>query len=134
MHLSNHINKKPSLIGIVGPCAAGKTTLTSGLKTYGYSARPIAQEHSYAPAMWKIIAKPDVLIFLEVSYENTIQRRNLNWTHSEYIEQLHRLRHARESADFSIDTNSLTIPQVLERAVNFLRRWEKTKKNNSASE
>jgi ABC-type Mn2+/Zn2+ transport system ATPase subunit len=52
------------LVGIVGPCGAGKTTLTRNLTAAGISARAIAQEHSYVPYMWQKITNPDILIFL----------------------------------------------------------------------
>lgn len=109
------------LIGIVGPCAAGKSTLVAGLTARGYRARGIAQEHSYVPSMWQRITNPDVLIYLDVSFENTIQRRQLNWTLKEYTNQLHRLRDARQKADLYIDTNLLTISDVLEQVLNFLQ-------------
>jgi deoxyadenosine/deoxycytidine kinase len=108
------------LIGVVGPCGAGKSTLVAGLSDLGFRARGIAQEHSFAPSMWQRITKPDILIYLDVSYENTIRRRKLDWTLKEYAEQLYRLRHAREHADLYIDTNPLTILEVLKRVVNFL--------------
>ncbi len=108
---------------MVGPCAAGKSTLVAGLKEYGYPARGIAQEHSFAPSMWKKITNPDVLIYLDVSYENTISRSKLNWTIDEYNEQLHRLRHARQFAHLIVDTNPLTIPDVLETVLNFVQNY-----------
>jgi len=112
--------RKKILIGIVGPCGAGKTTLAAGLKDRGYQARGIGQEHSYAPSMWQRITKPNVLIYLDVSYENTLRRRQLDWTSDEYTEQLYRLRHARQNANFYLDTNPLTISQVLARVIDFL--------------
>jgi deoxyadenosine/deoxycytidine kinase len=112
---------KPSLtIGVVGPCAAGKTTLIAGLKARGYTARHIAQEHSYVPAMWRRLARPDLLIFLDVSYELSVQRRSLNWTVDEYNEQQRRLQHARQHTDLYLCTDDLTPQQVLERVLDFL--------------
>ncbi len=108
------------LIGVVGACGAGKSSLVAGLQIQGYKSRHIAQEHSYVPDMWKRITDPDVLIYLEVSYENTVIRRKLNWTIDEYTEQQRRLRHARSNADLIIDTNPLTKEQVLEKALAFL--------------
>lgn len=99
--------EKLPLIGIVGPCGAGKSTLASNLARTGFSVRHIAQEHSYAPAMWQRITKPDVLIYLDVSYKNTKKRRSLDWTESEYQEQIKRLCHARQHANYYVDTNSL---------------------------
>ena len=112
---------KPKRIGIVGPCASGKTTLTAGLKRHGFDAHPIAQEHSYVPYMWQRLTNPDLLIYLTVSYLLTIERRRLDWTVEEYTEQLHRLRHAREHANLYIDTDRLTPQQVLDQALSFLR-------------
>jgi hypothetical protein len=107
-------------IGIVGPCASGKTTLTAGLKLYGFDARPIAQEHSYVPYMWQKITHPDILIYLSVSFPLTIERRRLDWTAQEYAEQLNRLRHARAAADLHVDTDLLTPQEVLDRVLAFL--------------
>lgn len=117
---------KPLKVGIVGPCASGKTTLTMGLKQLGFEARPIAQEHSYVPTMWQRLTNPDVLIFLEVSYQNTIQRRHLNWTYDEYAEQLFRLRHAYANADLNINTDQFSIGQVLDQALTFLSSFPPT--------
>ncbi len=108
------------LIGVVGPCGAGKSSLVAGLKRRGFSARHIAQEHSYVPDMWKRVSHPDILIYLEVSYENTIARRKLDWNFEEYTEQLRRLRHARQHAQLVLDTNPLSVMQVLETVILFL--------------
>ena len=108
------------LVGVVGACGAGKSSLVAGLQARGIRVRHIAQEHSYVPDMWKRLTHPDILIFLEVSYENTVLRRKLDWTEAEYAEQLHRLRHARLNADLVLDTNSLTVSQVLEAAMAFI--------------
>lgn len=107
-------------IGVVGPCAAGKTTLINGLKNLGYQARHIAQEHSYVKDMWQRITNPKLLIFLDVSFEVSMQRKWMNWTESDYQEQLRRLEHARQHAGLIIDTNPLTPEQVLAQAVCFL--------------
>jgi deoxyadenosine/deoxycytidine kinase len=109
------------LIGIVGPCGAGKSTLAANLSKLGYHARHIAQEHSYAPTMWQRITHPDVLIYLDVSYENTINRRTLDWTVSEYQEQLFRLRHARQHADYHLDTNILDQIGVFQLVLSWLQ-------------
>jgi uridine kinase len=53
---------KRLLIGVVGPCGSGKSTLIRGLEKKGYTCRHIAQEHSYVHAMWQIISKPDAFI------------------------------------------------------------------------
>lgn len=111
-------------IGVVGPCAAGKTTLVKKLTGLGYNVRHIAQEHSYVPQMWKRITNPHILIYLDVNYPNTLLRKKLDWTVREYQEQLQRLAHARQHADLIIDTNSLSEEEVSQLAINFIEKWK----------
>ena len=112
---------KSLTIGVVGPCAAGKTTLIQRLRALGYQAKHIAQEHSYVPQMWQKLANPDFLVYLDVSYSLTIQRRHLDWTVNEYSEEIHRLRHAREHAHLYIDTDALSPEEVLDLVLAFLK-------------
>jgi guanylate kinase len=112
--------KEQHKVGVVGPCAAGKSTLVSGLQSRGYNAKNIAQEHSYVPAMWERMSRPEILVFLDVSYEQSLARRRLDWTKSDYDEQQHRLQHARQHADYFLDTDSLSIEEVLELVCAFL--------------
>ncbi len=114
-------DSKRLLIGVVGPCGAGKSTLVTGLEREGYRCRHIAQEHSYVPYMWERITNPDLLIFLNSSFEVSTQRRKLNWTETDYQEQQRRLAHAHQHADLIIETDSLTIEEVRIRALEFLR-------------
>lgn len=109
------------LIGIVGPCSAGKSTLIRALVARGYRARHIAQEHSFVSDMWKRITNPQWLIYLDVSYQTSMGRRQLEMSEAEFLEQVHRLRHARQSADLYIDTESLSPEQVLDRVLVFLK-------------
>jgi cytidylate kinase len=102
-------------IAIVGPCASGKSTLAGRLQSVGIHARQIAQEHSYVPHMWQVITKPDVLIFLDASYEVCTRRKQLDWNLEEYQEQQRRLRHARQHCDILVDTTDLSPEQVVER-------------------
>lgn len=111
-------------IGLVGPCAAGKSTLASRLIPLGYTVRQIAQEHSYVPYMWQRIAKPDILIFLDVSFVKSSMRKKLNWTYADYQEQQHRLRHARQNAHLVINTDPLNPDQVLNQILAFLQTLE----------
>jgi deoxyadenosine/deoxycytidine kinase len=110
----------PPIIGIVGPCASGKTTLTTNLNNVGINARHIAQEHSYVQTMWQKITNPDLLIFLDASYPETIRRRKINWTFEEYQEQHRRLNHARQNADLYLFTDDMTTGDVLSRVLEFL--------------
>jgi cytidylate kinase len=118
-------DKPPStngfLIGVVGPCAAGKSTLIVGLTRLGYRTRHIAQEHSYVKDMWQRLTNPDVLVFLDVSFSATRQRRKLDWTEADWQEQQHRLQHARENADLYLDTDKLSAEQVLKRVEEYVR-------------
>jgi deoxyadenosine/deoxycytidine kinase len=107
-------------IAIVGPCAAGKSTLANGLQDLGLRARQIVQEHSYVPEMWQHFAKPDVLIFLDASYEVCTKRKKLNWLPKEHAEQLRRLKHAREHCQIYVYTDDLTPGEVLFRVLNAL--------------
>lgn len=109
------------LIGVVGPCGSGKSTLIAGLERSGYRCRHIAQEHSYVPAMWQILSKPDVLIYLDSSFPVSTARRKLDWQEKDHQEQLRRLAHARQHAHLYIDTDVLTPQQVLEQALNYLQ-------------
>lgn len=109
------------LIGVVGPCGSGKSTLIAGLERHGYACRHIAQEHSYVQAMWQKIAKPDILIFLDASFRVSTARRQLTWQPADHDEQYRRLAHARQHAQIVIDTDHLTPAQVLQKALDFLQ-------------
>lgn len=109
------------LIGVVGPCGSGKSTLIAGLEKHGYRCRHIAQEHSYVRHMWQVITKPDVLIFLNASFETSTLRRQLNWQPADYEEQQRRLSHAREHAHLMIDTDAISAEAVLSRVLTYLK-------------
>jgi deoxyadenosine/deoxycytidine kinase len=110
-------------VGVVGPCAAGKSTLIERLEgRYDVNLRHIAQEHSYVQAMWQRISRPNWLVFLDVSYPVTIQRNQLDWTLEEYLEQQRRLEHARLHADLYLMTDDLTPEQVAEKVEEFMKR------------
>lgn len=110
------------LIGVVGPCGSGKSTLVSALEERGFTCRPIAQEHSYVKDMWKRISNPDLLVFLQASFPVCTARRGLNWLESDFAEQQSRLSHARTHADLVVDTDNLTPQEVLQRVIDFLEK------------
>ncbi len=118
--MNNINNDIRPLIGVVGPCGSGKSTLISELEKRNYHCRHIAQEHSYVKHMWQVITNPSVLIFLECSFENSTSRRKLNWNIADYEEQQRRLSHARAHANLIIDTNTLNADAVLHRALQHL--------------
>jgi cytidylate kinase len=107
-------------IGVVGPCAAGKSTLIAALRARGYNARHIAQEHSYVQDMWARLSAPDILIYLHASYPTSCLRRKMDWTETEYHTEVQRLAHARAHADFYLDTDPLTIEDVLDLVLSYL--------------
>ncbi len=113
--MSNH-----PVIGIVGPCKAGKSTLAANLAKQGYQAHQIAQEHSFAPSMWQKISNPDLLIFLNCSYESSVDR-GLHWLPSEYEEQQRRLVHAHEHADLLLETDKETPETIANMALDFIQ-------------
>jgi guanylate kinase len=111
--MNNHPPKR-DLIGIVGPCSAGKSTLIINLQKKGYICRHIAQEHSYVPEMWLKIVNPLILVYLDVSYEVSMRRRHLNMTSAEFDEQKARLNHAQQNADIFLFTDQLSQEEVFE--------------------
>jgi chloramphenicol 3-O-phosphotransferase len=110
--------RSPALrVAVVGPCASGKSTLTAALRAAGYEARMPAQEHSYVPDMWRRLVDPDVLIYLDISYEALLERRP-HFGEQEYLErEKARLAHARAHADLVVDTSELAAEEVRRRVL-----------------
>ena len=100
-------------IVVVGVCAAGKTTLSTALCALGYQAKGCAQEHSFLPDMWQRFSRPEVLIYLDVTYEGHRRRRCGLLTRAHIEEERRRLAHARARCDIYIDTTNLTKQAVL---------------------
>jgi hypothetical protein len=108
-------------VGVVGVCGSGKSSLVGRLNQAAYDAHEIAQEHSFVPDMWQRIHPPDVLIYLDASYETVFQRRpNSLMTRRLYDEMLHRLRHARENADLVIATDRIGEQEAFKEAAGYL--------------
>ncbi len=118
--MSTTETKDLPLIKIVGPCAAGKTTLTNRLRAAGYNARQIAQEHSHVPDMWRRLHPPDVLIYLDASDATILRRRPSKTLAVTLSKQRQRLAHARAHADLIVITDDLTPDEVYRRVVDFL--------------
>ncbi len=72
------------------------------------------------PDMWKRITNPDVLIFLQASFETSTRRRDLNWAPADYEEEQRRLAHARQHADLLVETDDLSAEQVRLRVLQYL--------------
>lgn len=116
-------DSKPLRIAVVGPCSAGKSTLTQSLKSLGYEARHPAQEHSYVPDMWQRIGKPDLLIYLDVNQANAWLRRphiDDKDGAQRLTSQNQRLAHARQHCDFYLDTSELSPDEVRTAVLQFL--------------
>ncbi len=113
---------KEPLIGLVGPCGSGKSTLAGRLRARGCRVKHIAQEHSFVKDMWMRLVNPDVLVFLDASYPVTNARRDLDWNESDYLEQHRRLAHARQHADLYLFTDSLSVDEVEQAILEFLRK------------
>ncbi|MFQ5613953.1 MAG: hypothetical protein ACE5H9_17665 [Anaerolineae bacterium] len=109
-------------IAVVGPCAAGKSTLVAALKARGLAARCVCQEHSYVPDMWRRVSRTDILIYLDASLNTIIRRRRINWGQS-FLDTLNdRLRHARAHADLYLATDNLSPQEVLAETLAFLKK------------
>ena len=107
-------------IGVVGPCGSGKTTLVMALRGLGVAAHQIAQEHSHVADMWRRVARPARLVFLDASFATCTERKRFDWPAADYLEQQRRLEHARRECDVFIQTDGLTPQAVVEQVVRAL--------------
>lgn len=109
-------------IAIVGPCSSGKSSLARALHSNGYTVRQPAQEHSYVPDMWRRFSRPDILIYLDVDHETALQRRPHTTGPPERLAtQRRRLTHARQYCNFYLDTSRMSLEQVCDRVLAFLK-------------
>ncbi len=112
---STHKTPEPSRIVVVGPDAAGKSELVKRLRALGYNARSCAQDHSYVSDMWRRIARPDFLIYLDARLDTIARRRGIDWG-QERLDILNaRLAHARAHCDLYLPTDDLEPSQVVDR-------------------
>jgi hypothetical protein len=110
-------------IVVVGPCAAGKSTLVTALRALGYDAHVSGQEHSEIATLWQH-SQPDVLIALDVDIAAVRDRRGGPWPEWLHDLQVRRLAAASRAADLAIDTTGLSVQTVVERVVDFLVQLE----------
>src|SRR5215207_11090207 len=101
---------------VVGPCAAGKSTLVNALRALGYDAHVSGQEHSEIATLWQR-SQPDVLIALDVDITAVRDRRGGPWPEWLHDLQVRRLTAASQAADLVIDTTMLSAETVVERVV-----------------
>jgi deoxyadenosine/deoxycytidine kinase len=115
-------------VTIVGPCAAGKTTLVAHLREQGLDAHAVAQEHS-GVAYLRQLAEPDLLIFLDVDLPTTAIRRKREWPADLYATQHERLAHARRHADLYLDSSAIPADEVARQVSEFVAEYQKRTKN-----
>lgn len=94
-------------IVVVGPCAAGKTTLVQRLVDAGVPARAIAQEHSVVPTLF--LRYPGAgLIYLTADWTVLRRRRPRSGGRAQYAEEMRVLQAARAAAALVVHTDSRT--------------------------
>lgn len=109
------------LIKVVGVSAAGKSTLVNNLRSRGYHARPVSQEHSELPELWRKIRPPARLIYLEIDLPTQRERRpDVAWNPEWLATEERRLAHARRHADLILDTCGMQAEEVLQRVLDWL--------------
>ena len=113
----------PRKIVVVGPCAAGKSTLVTALRALGYDAHVSGQEHSEIATLWQH-SQPDVLVALDADIAAVRSRRGGSWPEWLHDRQVQRLAHASRAADLAIDTTTLSPQTVVDYVVAYLERPE----------
>ncbi|HEV2527605.1 MAG TPA: hypothetical protein VGT61_04015 [Thermomicrobiales bacterium] len=107
-------------IVIIGTCASGKSTLADNLRTLGYDAQVVAQEHSDIGQLWARTG-PSVVIALESSLETIRSRRGPRWSSTVYERQRRRLAPAMHAATVVIDTGTTSPMATLAAAASAIR-------------
>lgn len=111
----------PLRVAVVGPCGSGKSTLAETLRAAGYEVRHVAQEHSYVPDMWLRMSRPDVLVYLDLTYDALLARRPRDTGGPQWLAvQQERLAHARQYCDLYVDTTDMTPAEVASQVLAYL--------------
>jgi hypothetical protein len=106
---------------VVGPCAAGKTTLVEGLVALGVDARAVAQEHSAIPNLFcRNVPDDAVLVYLTADYRVLHGRRPHSSGRPQYAAERPRLESARAAADLLLHTDGVGIEEVRARVLTWL--------------
>lgn len=120
------------LVVVVGPCAAGKSTLAAGLRRLGFRAMVSGQEHSDIPTLWQR-ADPDVVVALDVDLATIRRRRDdEGWPAWLYALQRERLLQAERAAAIQIDTTTNDADGVLAAVAAFLEERGRASGNEAA--
>lgn len=108
---------------VIGPCASGKTSLTTRLQRLGFDARACGQEHSEIQELWRHL-DPDVLIGLKIDLDTLRRRRSSGWSASIYARQQERLASGYAQADLVIDCHDIDQDAVLQEVLDWLSDHE----------
>jgi deoxyadenosine/deoxycytidine kinase len=106
-------------IVVIGPCASGKTSLTTRLQGLGYDALACGQEHSEISELWRH-RQPDVVVGLRIALDTLRQRRSDAWSEDIYARQMTRLASGYRHADLMIECDAIDQVAVVERVVAWL--------------
>jgi hypothetical protein len=113
----------PWKVTLVGPCAAGKSTLAARLRAAGVPVRCVAQEHSHVPYLWQI-SNPDVLIYLDLRLLTVQRRLRRAWPQDLLDEQHRRLAHARAHAHLVLPTDDRTPDDLMVQVLQYLQTFD----------
>jgi len=106
---------------LVGVCAAGKSTVSRLLRDRGIEARPVAQEHSRVPDLYKRSGEWAVL--LVANWQSVHRRRQLSWDLDFYRVEWDRLSVARRDAKLIVHTDWLLPEQVADYIMDWFDRY-----------
>lgn len=112
------------LIGVVGNCVSGKTTLVQGLKQKGYQAVNIPQEHSVTPRFWRKF-NADFLVCLSCTLATAQARRKIPWGQIRLNQQAAILADAKAHCQLYLPTDDYTVEQVLELVTKAVDDWQR---------